>query len=88
MSTPTEAQKSRKAGLAAFIGTVLEWYDFIIYGTAAAIVLNKVFFPNSDPLVGTLAAFATYAVGFLARPLGGLLLGYLATRSAANPCWC
>lgn len=80
MSTPTEAQKSRKAGLAAFIGTVLEWYDFIIYGTAAAIVLNKVFFPNSDPLVGTLAAFATYAVGFLARPLGGLLLGYLGDK--------
>ena len=80
MSTQTEAQKSRKAGLAAFIGTVLEWYDFIIYGTAAAIVLNKVFFPNSDPLVGTLAAFATYAVGFLARPLGGLFLGYLGDK--------
>jgi len=82
MSTQTAAHtsKSRNAGYAAFIGTVLEWYDFIIYGTAAAIVLNKVFFPSSDPLVGTMAAFATYAVGFLARPLGGLFLGYLGDR--------
>ncbi|OZI74859.1 MFS transporter [Bordetella genomosp. 12] len=80
MSTLAAAQKARKAGIAAFIGTVLEWYDFIIYGTAAAIVLNRVFFPNSDPTVGTLAAFATYAVGFLARPLGGLFLGYLGDK--------
>lgn len=72
--------QSRKAGIAAFIGTVLEWYDFIVYGTAAAIVLNKVFFPSEDPLMGTLAAFATYAVGFLARPLGGLVLGNLGDR--------
>lgn len=74
------ATKARRAGIAALVGTVLEWYDFIIYGTAAAIVLNKVFFPTADPAVGTLAAFATYAVGFLARPLGGLLLGYLGDR--------
>lgn len=80
MSTQAHDKKARKAGLAAFIGTVLEWYDFIIYGTAAAIVLNKVFFPNTDPLMGTLAAFATYAVGFLARPLGGLVLGYMGDR--------
>ena len=72
--------QARKAGIAALVGTVMEWYDFIIYGTAAAIVLNKVFFPAVDPLVGTLAVFATYAVGFLARPLGGLLLGYLGDR--------
>jgi len=72
--------QSRKAGIAAFIGTVLEWYDFIIYGTAAALVLNKVFFPSSDDITGTLAVFATYAVGFLARPLGGLLLGYLGDK--------
>ncbi|MFT3937725.1 MFS transporter [Rhodopseudomonas sp.] len=73
-------QKSRRAAWAALIGTVLEWYDFIIYGTAAAVVLNKVFFPSTDPYVGTLAVFATYAVGFLARPLGGLYLGYLGDR--------
>jgi metabolite-proton symporter len=76
----TSSQQARKAGIAALVGTVLEWYDFIIYGTAAAIVLNKVFFPSTDPLLGTLAVFATYAVGFMARPLGGLLLGYLGDR--------
>lgn len=74
------SKQARKAGIAALVGTVLEWYDFIIYGTAAAIVLNKVFFPSTDPLLGTLAIFATYAVGFLARPLGGLLLGHLGDR--------
>lgn len=80
MSTLAHENKARKAGLAAFIGTVLEWYDFIIYGTAAAIVLNKVFFPEIDPLMGTLAAFASYAVGFLARPIGGLVLGYMGDK--------
>jgi MFS family permease len=72
--------QSRKASLAALVGTVLEWYDFIVYGTAAAIVLNTQFFPSHDPLLGTLAAFATYAVGFLARPVGGLVLGRLGDR--------
>ncbi len=75
-----QKERAKRAALAALVGTVLEWYDFIIYGTAAAIVLNKVFFPSIDPLMGTLAVFATYAVGFLARPLGGLLLGYLGDR--------
>jgi MFS family permease len=73
-------RQSKRASLAALIGTVLEWYDFIVYGTAAAIILNTLFFPSDDPLVGTLAAFATYAVGFLARPLGGLVLGRLGDR--------
>ncbi|MDR1309431.1 MAG: MHS family MFS transporter [Deltaproteobacteria bacterium] len=72
--------RARRAGIAAFVGTVLEWYDFIIYGTAAAIVLNKVFFPSQDPFVGTLAIFASYAVGFMVRPLGGLVLGYLGDK--------
>ncbi|GLU45669.1 MFS transporter [Nocardiopsis ansamitocini] len=72
--------QNRRAAVAALVGTVLEWYDFIIYGTAAAIILNTLFFPSEDPLIGTLAAFATYAVGFLARPLGGLVLGRLGDR--------
>ncbi|MBB4686767.1 MFS transporter [Amycolatopsis jiangsuensis] len=76
----TAPGQSRKASLAALVGTVLEWYDFIVYGTAAAIVLNTQFFPSDDPLIGTLAAFATYAVGFLARPVGGLVLGRLGDR--------
>lgn len=73
-------RQGRKAGIAAFIGTLLEWYDFLIYGTAAALILNELFFPTTTPIAGTLAAFATYAVGFLARPLGGLVLGTMGDR--------
>jgi metabolite-proton symporter len=58
------------------VGTSLEWYDFFIYGTAAALVFNHLFFPSFDPLVGTLLAFTTYAVGFVARPLGGIVFGH------------
>ncbi|KAA0078875.1 MFS transporter [Mycolicibacterium sp. P9-64] len=72
--------QARKAGIAALVGTTLEWYDFLIYGTAAALVLNGQFFPNADPTIGTLAAFATYAVGFLARPLGGIVLGNMGDK--------
>lgn len=72
--------QARKAGIAALVGTTLEWYDFLIYGTAAALVLNSQFFPNADPTVGTLAAFASYAVGFLARPLGGIVLGNMGDK--------
>lgn len=80
MSEQAVRYQTKQAGLAALIGTVLEWYDFLIYGAAAAMVLNKVFFPSIDPLMGTLAAFGTYAVGFLSRPLGGLILGHLGDR--------
>jgi metabolite-proton symporter len=66
--------------LASLVGTSLEWYDFFLYGTASALVFNKLFFPNFDPLVGTLLAFATYAVGFIARPLGGLVFGHFGDR--------
>src|ERR1700680_1925329 len=65
-----------KVTFASFIGTTIEWYDFFLYGTAAALVFNRLFFPNFDPLVGTLAAFATYAVGFVARPVGGVVFGH------------
>ncbi|MEU9106226.1 MFS transporter [Streptomyces xanthophaeus] len=61
---------------ASLIGTTIEWYDFFLYGSAAALVFNKLFFPSSDPLVGTLLAFLTYAVGFAARPLGGVVFGH------------
>ena len=66
--------------LAGSIGTVIEWYDFLIYGTAAALVFNTLFFPKLDPVNGTLASLGTYAVGFLARPLGGALFGYYGDR--------
>jgi metabolite-proton symporter len=62
--------------VASFIGTTIEWYDFFLYGTAAALVFNRLFFPTFDPLMGTLAAFGTYAVGFFARPLGGVVIGH------------
>ena len=70
----------RVVALASFIGTTIEWYDFFLYGTAAALVFNQLFFPTFDPLVGTLAAFGTYAVGFVARPVGGILIGHYGDR--------
>ncbi|SFR28810.1 metabolite-proton symporter [Lentzea waywayandensis] len=65
---------------ASLIGTTVEWYDFFLYGSAAALVFNKLFFPTADPLNGTLLAFTTYAIGFLARPLGGVVFGHFGDR--------
>ncbi len=70
----------RKAGIASFVGTTIEWYDFYIYGTAAALVLGPLFFPNASPAAGVLASFATFWVGFLARPVGGIVFGHLGDR--------
>jgi metabolite-proton symporter len=70
----------RKVVLASVIGTTIEWYDFFLYGTAAALVFNKLFFPPSDPLTGTMLAFSTYALGFAARPLGGIVFGHFGDR--------
>jgi metabolite-proton symporter len=66
----------RKVVLASLIGTTIEWYDFFLYGTAAALVFNRQFFPTADPLTGAMLAFTTYALGFLARPLGGIVFGH------------
>ncbi len=66
--------------LASFIGTTIEWYDFFRYGTAAALVFNQLFFPTLDPWAGTMASFATYAVGFFARPVGGIVFGHFGDR--------
>ncbi|GAA3665649.1 MFS transporter [Arthrobacter ginkgonis] len=65
---------------ASFIGTAIEWYDFFLYGAAAALIFGPQFFPTEDPLAGTLAAFATFAVGFIARPIGGVLMGHFGDR--------
>jgi MFS transporter, MHS family, shikimate and dehydroshikimate transport protein len=65
-----------KVATASLIGTAIEWYDFFLYGTAAALIFNKLFFPTFDAMVGTLLAFATYALGFVARPVGGLVFGH------------
>ena len=70
----------RKVVLASMIGTTIEWYDFFLYGTAAALVFNKLLFPKADPLSGAMLAFATYALGFVARPLGGLVFGHFGDR--------
>ena len=70
----------RKVIAASMIGTTIEWYDFFLYGSAAALVFNKLFFPKSDPLTGAMLAFATYALGFAARPLGGLVFGHYGDR--------
>lgn len=70
----------RTVGLASFIGTTIEWYDFFLYGTAAALVLDKIFFPTFDPFAAKLASLTTYAVGFVARPLGGIIIGHYGDR--------
>jgi len=73
---PEEYRKIVKVALASLIGTSIEWYDYFLYGTAAALVFNKLFFPSYDPLVGTLLAFATFSLGFIARPVGGIVFGH------------
>ncbi|MBB5084939.1 MFS transporter [Nonomuraea endophytica] len=70
----------RGAGIASFVGTSIEWYDFYIYGTAAALVFGRLFFPEASPTAGVMASFATFWVGFLARPLGGVIFGHLGDR--------
>jgi metabolite-proton symporter len=70
----------RKVVVASFIGTTIEWYDYFIYGTAAALVFGRLFFPSFSPLAGTLASFATFAIGFVARPLGGVIFGHYGDR--------
>ncbi|HWM10302.1 MAG TPA: MFS transporter [Solirubrobacteraceae bacterium] len=75
-----DTQSVKKVATASFIGTTIEWYDFFLYGTAAALVFGDLFFPESEPLVGTLLAFGTYAVGFAARPIGGVVFGHYGDR--------
>ncbi|MFF0288006.1 MFS transporter [Streptomyces sp. NPDC005262] len=80
-ATPREhTRAANRAGFGAFIGSTIEWFDFYIYGTAAALVFDKVFFPELDGAVGTLVAFATFWVGFLARPIGGVIFGHYGDR--------
>src|ERR1700748_85796 len=80
------ADRSRlRVILAAFIGSALEWYDFFLYGTASALVFGELFFPKSDPVVGTMLAFLTFGVGFVVRPIGGILFGILGDRFGRKP---
>ncbi|MGW6746190.1 MFS transporter [Streptomyces sp. NPDC055025] len=79
-SAPPTPSSLKRIVAASLIGTTIEWYDFFLYGSAAALVFNKLFFPDSDPLVGTLLSFLTYAVGFAARPIGALVFGHFGDR--------
>src|SRR6266576_4232225 len=79
-SSSGTAGSIRIVAMASLIGTTIEWYDFFLYGTAAALVFNRLFFPTFDPLAGTLAAFGTYSVGFVARPIGGIVIGHYGDR--------
>jgi len=79
--TPQQSKKRlRKVAAATIFGSMLEWYDFYLYATMAAIVFSKIFFDNSDPKTATLMAFSTFAIGFIARPFGGILFGYLGDK--------
>ena len=79
-TTATTPASIKLVALASLIGTAVEWYDFYLYGTAAALVFNRLYFPTFDPLTGTLAAFSTYALGFVARPIGGIVIGHYGDR--------
>src|SRR5437764_5509588 len=77
--TPTR-RGARRIAAAASLGTLIEWYDFFLYGTASALILPKLFFPEQSGAVGALLSFATFAVGFVIRPLGGVVFGHLGDR--------
>src|SRR5215831_10325955 len=80
MSEPDHRTQLRRAVVASTVGTTIEWYDFLLYSVVTGLVFGKLYFPKSDPLVGTLEAFAIYAVGFVARPLGAALFGHYGDR--------
>ena len=78
--THSSRTQLRRAVLSSYLGSVIEYYDFLLYATASAVVFNKVFFSNLDPLVGTVASFGTLATGYFARPLGGVIFGHFGDR--------
>src|SRR5437870_5049496 len=79
-SDPASRSETLKVAAASLIGTSIEWYDFFLYGTAAALVFPHLFFPEYDPFVGQILSFGTFTVGFIARPLGGAIFGHLGDR--------
>jgi len=80
LSETDHRMQLRRAVIASTIGTTIEWYDFFLYSTVTGLVFPKLFFPASDPLTGTLQAFAIYAVGFVARPVGAAIFGHYGDR--------
>jgi hypothetical protein len=87
IAVTAEANSHVKVATASLIGTAIEWYDFFLYGTAAALIFNKLFFPTFDPMIGTLLAFATYALGFVARRWAVSCSAISVTRSDAKRCF-
>jgi MFS transporter, MHS family, shikimate and dehydroshikimate transport protein len=77
---PTDTRQLRSVALSGLLGTAVEFYDFLVYGTVAALVFGDLFFPRADPAVGTIAAFGTFAAGYVARPLGGIVFGHFGDR--------
>ncbi|MBA4865070.1 MHS family MFS transporter [Streptomyces sp. PSKA54] len=84
-ATPAAARKRRKVATAAALASAVEWYDYFVFGIAAALVLGDLYFPAGSPSAGVLASFATFAVGFLARPLGGVIAGHLGDQRGRKP---
>src|ERR1700748_2195507 len=80
MSEVQHQSALRRAVIASTVGTTIEWYDFLIYSTVTGLFFNKVYFPGSDPWVGTLQAFGVYFVGFVARPIGAAIFGHYGDR--------
>jgi metabolite-proton symporter len=80
LSASEHSSQLRRAVIASTVGTAIEWYDFFLYGTVTGLVFAKLYFPNSDPLIGTLNAFGVYAVGFIARPIGAAIFGHYGDR--------
>src|SRR5487761_1706598 len=80
LSASDHSAQLRKAVIASTIGTAIEWYDFFLYGTAAGLIFGKLYFPNEDALTATLAAFGTYFIGFIGRPIGAAIFGHYGDR--------
>ncbi|MFC9898478.1 MFS transporter [Nocardia sp. NPDC127579] len=84
-ATPPDRRKLRRLMAAGLVGSSIEWYDFFIYGTAAALVFGKLFFPDASPLMGTLLSFSTFWAGFIARPIGGIVFGHIGDKFGRKP---
>src|ERR1700732_3295923 len=80
LSEADHRSQLRRALIASAVGTTIEWYDFLLYGQVAGLVFGQLYFPKSNPLVGALLAFSTYAVGFIARPIGAAIFGHYGDR--------
>jgi len=79
-NTTSKRTSTSRLAAASAVGTTLEWYDFTVYNTLAALIFNQLFFPSFDPLIGTILAFSTYAVGYISRPIGGVVFGHLGDK--------